>query len=163
MLLSHGNCYVADAVCCMNDAVQCTIGDMCNACPADQTCTTGASTCVGGGESPSTTKNSGPTSLPATHTTVIALPPTSTSLPPSPPTAVASVGSFVNQGCFQDAPSSRILVSDSTIDSSSTGMTVEKCVAFSQENHWQYAGVEFGGYVDCRLSLIPVWSLEICG
>ena len=65
---------------------------------------------------------------------------------------VASVGPFVNQGCFQDSPSSRVLVADSTEDDSSTGMTVEKCVAFAQQNNWQYAGVETGRYVNNLLN-----------
>lgn len=58
------------------------------------------------------------------------------------------MGDFKDIGCYQDSPDSRILVADSTEDQSSTGMTVEKCVAFAIDNSWQYAGVEFGGYVD---------------
>ncbi|KAH6694937.1 hypothetical protein BKA61DRAFT_741936 [Leptodontidium sp. MPI-SDFR-AT-0119] len=159
----HGNCYNADAVCCDNSAVQCTIGNLCNACGPGQTCTTGATTCVGGdGEHPTTSKsstqttptitipttNKSPTTTKPPSTTSISITPpptTTTSKPPSVPTEVPQVGDFKDIGCYQDSPDSRILVADSTEDQSSTGMTVEKCVAFAIDNSWQYAGVEFGG------------------
>jgi hypothetical protein len=65
---------------------------------------------------------------------------------PAAPTIVPSVGTFQNSGCFVDSVSARVLVAESTTDLSSTGMTVEKCVAFAQEGGWKYAGVEYGGY-----------------
>ena len=53
---------------------------------------------------------------------------------------------------------------DSTEDESSTGMTVEKCVAFAMQNNWQYAGVEFGGYVNYTLfSYTNLFSLFSMG
>lgn len=77
---------------------------------------------------------------------------------------VAQVGNFEDMGCFQDSPNSRMLVGDSTEDQSSAGMTVEKCVAFALQNNWQYAGVEFGGYVDYAsfpyINMLRVFSLE---
>ncbi len=118
---SHGNCYVKDAVCCDNNQVKCTIGEACNVCPAGQTCE--ASGCSG--EAPS-----------------------STSASPAPtPTVVSSVGNFQDAGCFFDSTTARVLVADSTSDSSDTGLTVEKCIAFAQNGAWQFAGVEFGRYV----------------
>ena len=139
----------------MNDAVQCTIGNLCNACQPGQTCTTGASTCAGGGASPSTSKSTVPTSPPVTTSkpppvTTSEPPPvtsSSTSKPPTLPTEVPSVGNFKDKGCFQDSPDSRVLVADSIEDQSSSGMTVEKCIQFALKNSWQYAGVEFGGSV----------------
>lgn len=62
--------------------------------------------------------------------------------PVTSPTVVPQVSSYKAQGCYQDSGDSRVLVADSTTDAN--GMTVEKCVAFAQNNNWQYAGVEFG-------------------
>jgi hypothetical protein len=172
LYFSHGNCYAADAVCCDNNAVQCTIGHLCNVCEPGQTCTTGTSTCAVGGGSSTTTKSSVSTSHPSSTatsppssiTTTVSSMLTQSSRTPSSPTEVAQVGDFVDVGCFQDSSDSRILVGDSTEDQSSTGMTVEKCVAFALQNNWQYAGVEFGGYVDYTpfpyMILLPLFSLK---
>jgi hypothetical protein len=51
----------------------------------------------------------------------------------------------MNIGCFEDDTDARILVADSTVDQSETGMTVEKCIAFANDGAWQFAGVEFSG------------------
>lgn len=59
------------------------------------------------------------------------------------PTTVAQVDSFSLLGCFSDSANAPILVADSLNDST-TSMTVEKCVAFAQQNAWRYAGVESG-------------------
>ncbi|PVH72962.1 hypothetical protein DL98DRAFT_608767 [Cadophora sp. DSE1049] len=146
-------------------AVECVNGVCChgNCYDADATCTTGATTCVGDGGGqptasksstkttptitiPTTNKPSTTTKPPSTTSISITPPPTTTtSKPPNVPTEVPQVGDFKDIGCYQDSPDSRVLVADSTEDQSSTGMTVEKCVAFAISNSWQYAGVEFGG------------------
>lgn len=77
----------------------------------------------------------------------------STSSLPSP-TVVPSVGDFGNTGCFFDSTSAQVLVANSIVDQSATGMTVEKCVAFAQNGSWRFAGVEFGRYVTAAGNLI---------
>lgn len=69
------------------------------------------------------------------------------------PIVVQQVGNYSNIGCFLDSVSARVLGGSSDVDYSSTGMTVEKCVAFAQLGSWQYAGVEYGGYVFVFCSL----------
>lgn len=159
IICSHGNCYQKDAICCDNGAIQCKIGELCNACDAGQTCTTGASSCAagGGGSAPTSTSKSvsQPTSAQstpvATHSTVKSTASTvksttshqsASSAPSATPTLVAAVDDFKAQGCYQDSADNRILVADSITNAK--GMTVENCVAFAQKNNWQYAGVEFG-------------------
>ncbi|KAK0634130.1 peptidase S8/S53 domain-containing protein [Immersiella caudata] len=39
----HGQCYLADSVCCDNPNIRCTLGSLCNACAATQTCGPNAS------------------------------------------------------------------------------------------------------------------------
>ncbi|RFU32891.1 hypothetical protein B7463_g3468, partial [Scytalidium lignicola] len=97
-----------------------------------------------------------PTSISTTTTTTTTtthpLPPppstsvstTSTSAIPTP-TLVPSSGTFSNIGCFLDSTIVRVLVVGSSVDQSSTGMTVEKCIAVAQISGLQFAGVEFGG------------------
>ncbi|KAL7940247.1 hypothetical protein V8C42DRAFT_338118 [Trichoderma barbatum] len=58
---------------------------------------------------------------------------------------VPSVGSYLNQGCFIDSISARVLTEKSTTDQSATGMTVKKCVEFARQGSYMYAGVEYGG------------------
>lgn len=165
ILSSHGNCYAAGTVCCDHDAVQCGIGQLCNACGSGQTCTSGASTCAGsGGSVPTTKPSTSPTTItiPISQTTKTTAPttvnptttnPTTTTIDPttgggsSTPSVVSKVGNFVSQGCYQDTTSARILVAGSSQDQSSSGMTVEKCIALARADAWQYAGVEFGGCV----------------
>lgn len=38
---SHGNCYIGGSVCCENDSTQCSVGELCLACPSGQTCGSG--------------------------------------------------------------------------------------------------------------------------
>lgn len=80
---------------------------------------------------PITTKTSTPTSSSTT-----------TTAPPSP-TVVPSVERFENPSCFVDITDSRILLNGTSVDQSTTGMTVEKCVNLS--DGWRFAGVEFKG------------------
>ncbi|KAH8812238.1 WSC domain-containing protein [Xylogone sp. PMI_703] len=61
------------------------------------------------------------------------------------PTLVSGSGSFSNIGCFVDLIDARVLVAGSSVDHSSTGMTVGKCISFASDGGFQFAGVEFGG------------------
>ncbi|KAL7941527.1 hypothetical protein V8C42DRAFT_360761 [Trichoderma barbatum] len=76
---------------------------------------------------------------------------TSTSQPPPSPTIVPSVGSFKKPTCFFDSTNPRMLANGSSVDHSSTGMTVEKCIKLADS--WRYAGVEFGG--ECYWGDVP--------
>jgi hypothetical protein len=155
---SHGNCYNSNAVCCDNPGTRCTIGSLCGACSPGQTCgnngvclsnnpptATGAptveipisTTVLSTTFSSTTMKSSFSTSATPTPTAQ------SSSTASASPTTVAQVDSFSVLGCFSDSANAPILVADSLNDST-TSMTVEKCVAFAQQNAWRYAGVESG-------------------
>ncbi|KAK4226037.1 hypothetical protein QBC38DRAFT_529662 [Podospora fimiseda] len=69
---------------------------------------------------------------------------------PTPnPGLVPKVDNFENIGCYFDSTTARVLRADNTQDASSSGMTVEKCVKYAQDNHWRYAGVQFG--IECYI------------
>jgi hypothetical protein len=64
---------------------------------------------------------------------------------------VASVAPFQSPTCVLDYTDVRVLNNGSATDLGENGMTVEKCIEFAQG--WQYAGVEFGGYVFVLISV----------
>ncbi|KAG4439039.1 hypothetical protein IFR05_005467 [Cadophora sp. M221] len=126
----HGNCYIDKTVCCDRPSVQCSVGQLCNACPSGQTCN--ANSCSGDPNTdPPTTTTTKPTDLPVPTTT------------PVNPTVVPTAGTFKSIGCFADADGNRVLTNGSSVDHSTTGMTVEKCAELA--NGYQYAGVENNG------------------
>ncbi|KAL7941069.1 hypothetical protein V8C42DRAFT_361317 [Trichoderma barbatum] len=65
---------------------------------------------------------------------------------------VPSVGSYINQGCFVDSTTQRVLNEKNTTDK--TGMTVEKCVAFALQGSYTYAGVEYSSECHVGNSLV---------
>ncbi|KAH6710677.1 hypothetical protein BKA61DRAFT_694333 [Leptodontidium sp. MPI-SDFR-AT-0119] len=126
----HGNCYIDETVCCDRPSVQCSVGQLCNACPSGQTCN--ANGCSGDpNTAPPTTTTSKPTSISIPTTT------------PVSPTVLPTSGTFKSIGCFADADGNRVLTTGSSVDYSPTGMTVEKCAELA--NGYQYAGVENNG------------------
>ncbi|KAL2802194.1 hypothetical protein BJX63DRAFT_441347 [Aspergillus granulosus] len=66
---------------------------------------------------------------------------TTTTSASSAPTQPARVGTFSLIGCYSDQVDPRVLVADSSEDS--TGMTVEACVSLAKAGSWRYAGVEY--------------------
>ncbi|KAK6522472.1 hypothetical protein TWF281_003033 [Arthrobotrys megalospora] len=63
----------------------------------------------------------------------------------SSPQIVPSVGAYKSPACFVDPTNSRVLTGGSNTDHSTTGMTVEKCIALAAAAGARYAGVEYGG------------------
>ncbi|KAI1085479.1 WSC-domain-containing protein [Whalleya microplaca] len=63
----------------------------------------------------------------------------------SEPQIIPSVGAFGTPVCLIDNTESRLLTEGSRVDQSSSGMTVDKCVALAAADGWRYAGVESGG------------------
>ena len=70
-----------------------------------------------------------------------------------PPTTVKAVGSYVSEGCYNEASNGRLLTGPAYTNTS--GMTVESCVAFCKASSpsQAYAGVEYGQECYCGSSL----------
>jgi hypothetical protein len=118
------------------------VGELCNACDPGETC--GNNKCVGGGSGQvsHSTPPSPSTSVPVHIPSSTKLIPSHASSASAPsPTVVPSVGTFNNIGCYADSPDARVLTNGSRTDSSSTGITVEKCAALAKG--YQFAGVEY--------------------
>lgn len=146
---SHGNCYIDGTVCCDNSSIQCSVGQLCNACPSGQTCI--ANGCSGDSSSASPiTTTAEPTNTQMTTATTTTVE-SSTTAAPVGPTVVPTTGTFSNIGCYADDGADRVLNNGSSTDYSSTGMTVEKCTALA--SRYQYAGVEYYGQVTRILAI----------
>ncbi|KAL5334298.1 hypothetical protein BJX70DRAFT_405543 [Aspergillus crustosus] len=85
--------------------------------------------------SKTTTQTSSSTTKSSTSTSS-----TSSSTQPTP-TIVREIGSFTFSACLADSTDDQVLVADS--DSSTTGMTPERCVELARDGAWRYAGVEY--------------------
>lgn len=68
-----------------------------------------------------------------------------------PPTTVKQVGTYLSQGCYNEASNGRLL--SGTSYTNQTGMTVESCVNFCQASNATYAGLEYGRECYCSSSL----------
>lgn len=68
-----------------------------------------------------------------------------------PPTTVKQVGTYLSQGCYNEAPNGRLLAGASYTNS--TGMTVESCVNFCSARAATYAGLEYAQECYCADSL----------
>jgi len=68
-----------------------------------------------------------------------------------PPTTVKHVGTYLSQGCYNEASNGRLLSGASYTNQS--GMTVESCVKFCQASGATYAGLEYGRECYCSSSL----------
>ena len=68
-----------------------------------------------------------------------------------PPTTVKQVGTYLSQGCYNEATNGRLLTGKSYTNN--TGMTVESCVNFCQALGATYAGLEYAQQCFCGSSL----------
>lgn len=68
-----------------------------------------------------------------------------------PPTTVKQVGTYLSQGCYNEASNGRLLSGQSYTNN--TGMTVESCVEFCQASGATYAGLEYAQECYCGSSL----------
>ena len=68
-----------------------------------------------------------------------------------PPTTVKQVGTYLSQGCYNEATNGRVLSGASYTNA--TSMTVESCVNFCNAKGSNYAGIEYAQECYCASSL----------